>query len=56
MLYNFTKFIFILLYSIIILEVPAVWSSDLEKIQRIENRTSLKDIFGPLGVRLALKK
>ena len=44
MLFTFTRFILILFYSIIILEVPAVWSSDLEKIQRIENRTSLKDI------------
>ncbi len=44
MLFTFTRFILTLFYSIIILEVPAVWSSDLEKIQRIENTLSLKDI------------
>ena len=44
MLFTFTRFILTLFYSIIILEVPAVWSSDLEKIQRIENKLSLKDI------------
>ena len=44
MLLTFSRFILVLFYSIIILEAPAVWSSDLEKIQKIENSTSLKDI------------
>ena len=44
MLFTFTRFILTLFYSIIILEVPDVWSSDLEKIQIIENKLSLKDI------------
>ena len=39
MLLTFSRFILVLFYSIIILEVPAVWSSDLEKIQKIENST-----------------
>ena len=41
---TFSRFILVLFYSFIILEAPAVWSSDLEKIQKIENSTSLKDI------------
>ncbi len=44
MLSIFTRFILILFYSIIILEAPAVWSSDLEKIQKVQNKVSLKNI------------
>ncbi len=44
MFFTFFRFILILFYSFIILELPAVWSSDLEKIQKIEKGNSLKDI------------
>ncbi len=41
---TFNRFFFILFYSIMILGSPAVWSSDLEKIKKIQNGVSLKNI------------
>ena len=37
MLSIFNRLIIFLFYSIIILKSPIVWSSDLEKIKKIEN-------------------
>tara|TARA_B100000902_G_C27026293_1_gene772148 strand:- start:147 stop:665 length:519 start_codon:yes stop_codon:yes gene_type:complete len=39
-----TRFIIKIFFSIMILGSPAVWSSDLEKIKKVENELSLKNI------------
>ncbi len=44
MLFISKKFIIIFFLSIIILGTPAVWSSDLEKIKKIDNPISLKNL------------
>ena len=44
MLNIFNRLIIILFYSIIILKSPIVWSSDLEKIKKIDNAISLNEI------------
>ena len=41
---NLNRFLAILFYFIIILGSPTVWSSDLEKIQNINKKFSLKNI------------
>ena len=44
MLNIFNRLIIFLFYSIIILKSPIVWSSDLEKIKKIDNGISLNEI------------
>ena len=54
MLNIFNRLIIFLFYSIIILKSPIVWSSDLEKIKKIDNVISLNEIIFLIIIKILL--